>query len=103
MADRNATTYRKEVGNVAAILQDAKAIDGSELDINQFVISKDSAQRSRQKVRKSFTETFYKNFSPPRYIAVHWDEKFCKQVLGQDYGQGSLLCFCLESSMRKVY
>ena len=88
MADRNATTYRKEVGNVAAILQDARALDGSELDINQFVISKDSAQRSRQKVRKTFTDNFYKNFTPPQYTAVHWDEKFCKQVLGQDYGQG---------------
>ena len=50
MADRNATTYRKQDGNVAAVLQDAKSADGSDLDINQFVISKNNAQRARKNV-----------------------------------------------------
>ena len=50
MVDRNATTYRQQGGNVAAVLQDAKSADGSDLDINQFVISKNSAQRARKNV-----------------------------------------------------
>ena len=65
MADRNATTYRQQAGNVAAVLQDAKSADGSDLDINQFVISKNSAHRARKNVRKDFTENVYKNFSAP--------------------------------------
>ena len=90
MADRNATTYRQEVGNVAAVLQDAKALDGSPLDINQFVISKNTVYRSRKKAREEFNNNFYKTFSAPKYTACHWDEKFCKQVLGKDFGQGHI-------------
>ena len=90
MADRNATSYNQEVGNVAAVLQAAKAPDGSALDIGQFVLSKKSALRERRKVRNDFNENFYKGFEPPKHTAIHWDEKFCKTVLGQEFGQGHI-------------
>ena len=90
MADRNATSYRQEVGNVAAVLQDAKALDGSPLDIKQFALSKNTAYRSRYKAREEFTDNFYKTFSAPKYTACHWDEKYCKKVLGRDFGQGHI-------------
>ena len=90
MADRNATSYRQETGNVGAVLQAAKSIDGSELDLNQFVLSKSSAWRARKDARAEMNEHFYKSFTAPHYSALHWDEKFCKEVMGQDFGQGHI-------------
>ena len=90
MADRNATSYSQEVGNVASVLQAAKAPDGSALDMDQFVLSKKTALRERKGVRQDFNENFYKGFEPPKHTACHWDEKFCKTVLGQEFGQGHI-------------
>jgi hypothetical protein len=86
MADMIGETYRKHTGSVASVLQDARSLDGSPLDLKQFALSKNTDHRSRHRTREDFTEDFYNTFSAPDYTTVHWDEKFCKKVLGKDDG-----------------
>ena len=64
--------------------------DGTPLDISQFVLNKNSAHLARQKNRVEQETKFYDNFNPPKHTAFHWDEKFCKKVLGQEFGQGHI-------------
>ena len=90
MADRTGLSYRKATGIVGSILQDSKSADGSPLDISQFVLNRDSAHKARQKNRVVQEKKFYDDFNPPKHTAFHWDEKFCKKVLGQEYGQGHI-------------
>ena len=90
MADRSGISYRKETGIVGSILQDSKSVDGAPLDIDQFVLNIKTAHKARQKNRVVQEKKFYDDFIPPKHTAFHWDEKFCKKVLGQDFGQGHI-------------
>ena len=86
MGDRTGESYRNHTGSVASVLQDARSPDGAPLDLNQFVLSKSSDKRKREDARENFTQEFYDKFVPPDNAAIHWDEKFCKNVLGKDEG-----------------
>ena len=65
--------------------------DGTPLDTNQFVLGNDSAHLARHKNRVEQDRKIYDNFKPPKHTAFHWDEKFCKKVLGQEFGQGHIV------------
>ena len=90
MADRTGLSYRKETGILGSILQDSMSSDGSPLDVSQFVLNKNSAHLARQKNRVEQERKFFDNFNPPKHTAFHWDEKFCKKVLGQEFSQGHI-------------
>ena len=81
MADRTGVSYRVQTGMVASVLQDAKSLDGSDLNMNEFNLSKETARQARKINREHQEEKFNETFVPPKHTAFHWDEKFCKKVL----------------------
>lgn len=81
-ADRLALSDNQTTAMVAAVLKAGGA------DLSDFTISTSTARRSRINARYSLSENYMKSFSekPPKYLALHWDGKLLKDVLGANPG-----------------
>ena len=83
MLDRTGTTSRKAVGVVSSILRTGK-VDGKQVDLSQFTLSRPSLERKRVHNRSVLMEQEIEDFKVkmPQYAALHWDGKLIKDVTG---------------------
>ena len=83
MLDRTDTTSRKAVGVISSILKTGK-VDGKQVDLSQFKISRPTLERKRVHNRSVLMEQEIEDFSKkmPKYAAAHWDGKLIQDVTG---------------------
>ena len=81
MLDRTNTTSRKAVGVVSSILKTGK-IDGKQVDLAQFKISRQTLERKRIHNRSVLMEQEIDDFGKkkPKYPVAHWDGKLIKDL-----------------------
>ena len=92
MLDRTGTTCNKAIGVVSSVLKSGK-VDGKEVDLSQFKISKKTLQRKRVSNRTVNMEKEIEDFAKnkPKYAAAHWDGKLMKDVTGSLQEHESIL------------
>ena len=108
MLDRTATSSRKAVGLVSSILKCGK-IDGKQVDLNQFSLSRASLEKKRIHNRSVLMEQEMMDFdtNKPVHANLHWDGALMKDVTGKlqeneailvsgapHYLEGKILCVC---------
>ena len=106
MLDRTATSSRKAVGLVSSLLRSGK-IDGKQVDLNQFSISRPTLERKRINNRTVLMMQEMQDFekNKPEYAGLHWDGKLMLDITGElqeheailvsgspHYLEGKILC-----------
>ena len=83
MLDRTGTTSRKAVGVVSSILKTGK-IDGQQLDLSQFSLSRPGLERKRIHNRTVIMEQEMEDFAKnkPDWSAIHFDGKLIQNITG---------------------
>ena len=103
MADRTGLSYRKETGIVGSVLQDSKSVDGSPLDIGQFVLNRKSAHKARQKNRVAQHKKFMRISNHPNIQLFTGMKIFARRFLDRNLVKDILPCLCLAQTMRRVF
>ena len=83
MLDRTGTTSRKAVGVVSSILKTGK-IDGQQVDLSEFSLSRPGLERKRINNRTVIMEQEMEEFAKkkPDWAAIHFDGKLIKDITG---------------------
>ena len=83
MLDRTGVSSRKAVGIISAILKAGK-INGKEVDLSEFSLSRTTLERKRINNRSVVLERVMEEFKEkkPKLAALHWDGKLIKDVTG---------------------
>ena len=92
MLDRTGVSSRKAVGIISAILKAGK-INGKEVDLSEFSLSRTTLERKRINNRSVVMERVIEEFKEkkPKLAALHWDGKLIKDVTGTLQGVRTFL------------
>ena len=87
MTDRAKISDRATVGLLAATLKSFKTVDDEDVNLNDFTLSRTTAQRKMAEVRQSNAEAASGKFGSnvPERLILHWDGKKITNMVGDPY------------------